>query len=343
MGRADVDLYGVFDGHSGHTASRFCAEHFPDCLEALWDEANLHKALVDSLKLVNERLRTHIESDGGDDRCGSTAVVALFVKNRLYVANLGDSRAVLCDAGKAQPMSEDHKPSRDAERVRQLGGYISGVTGKGDTERINGQLAVARGLGDFYMQPFLSDEAEVEATDLRPSHQFLILACDGVWDEVDNQQACDVVLAEQNPWRGSSRLISFAYQAGSDDNISAIVVDLRRTGLASAGPQAPAVKAPKKSGSFLKSLKDPPPKKEVGSPPATVPLKRVPVGGATTKKVPVGRAKVCSPHLTSPHQVPPAKTPPPGIKDAKKVPARPPPGKLVPKSGPKPIIPKLSS
>jgi serine/threonine protein phosphatase PrpC len=77
---------------------------------------------------------------------GCTAIVTLITENKLYVANAGDSRGVLCrKGGLAYPLSADHKPSQDREsaRISAAGGFINHVG------RINGNLNLSRSLGDL--------------------------------------------------------------------------------------------------------------------------------------------------------------------------------------------------
>ena len=81
---------------------------------------------------------------------GCTAVVAAVVGGEtVYVANAGDSRAVLCDgAGRARPLSVDHKPAAPAEaaRIRAAGGFVSSF---GGVARVNGNLSLSRAIGDL--------------------------------------------------------------------------------------------------------------------------------------------------------------------------------------------------
>ena len=83
-----------------------------------------------------------------DVQAGCTAVVALLTGNKLYVANAGDSRAVLCRKGKAIPLSFDHKPSHptEKERIESAGGFISNF---GGMSRVNGNLNLSRAIGDL--------------------------------------------------------------------------------------------------------------------------------------------------------------------------------------------------
>lgn len=130
---------------------------------------------------------------------GCTAVVALKVDNMLYVANAGDSRAVLCRAGGvAYPLSEDHKPNQPGElaRINAAGGFVNQIG------RVNGNLNLSRSLGDLkYKQvpgvapenQIITAEPDITVTTLAPDDRFMILACDGVWDCLTCQQACDFV------------------------------------------------------------------------------------------------------------------------------------------------------
>lgn len=130
---------------------------------------------------------------------GCTAVVAFKRGNMLYVANAGDSRAVLCRAdGVALPLSEDHKPNqpRELARIHAAGGFVTQIG------RVNGNLNLSRSLGDLkYKQvpgvtkegQIISAEPDVSVTELRASDRFLVMACDGVWDCMSSQQAVTFV------------------------------------------------------------------------------------------------------------------------------------------------------
>lgn len=128
---------------------------------------------------------------------GCTAVVALMHGDQLLVANAGDSRCVVSENGKAVPMSFDHKPTDAAEhsRIIKAGGYVM-------DGRVNGSLNLSRAIGDMeYKQTSHLSAAEQAVTaspdvhqiQLGPSFEFMILACDGIWDVLSNQQAVDFV------------------------------------------------------------------------------------------------------------------------------------------------------
>ncbi|GAM18570.1 hypothetical protein SAMD00019534_017450 [Acytostelium subglobosum LB1] len=228
--RGDGTLIALFDGHAGAKAADFCSSVFPEQLKMAM---GLHPAMSPSQWLqqaytrTNAKFRQLVESERPDLKyCGATAAAVLIHGNSLHVANIGDSRVVLCRDGKAMRLSLDHKPSDPKEdcRIRELGGYI---VHSQHTSRIKGTLAVSRAIGDFYMEPYVIADAHQSSTTLDPKHdQFLIVACDGIWDEVDDQQACDLVLRSPSIKQATLNLRDYAYFKGSDDNITVIVVDL---------------------------------------------------------------------------------------------------------------------
>ena len=130
----------------------------------------------------------------GWERGGSTVVAALISPRYVYFANCGDSRAVLCRSGQVCFSTEDHKPYSplEKERIERAGGSVT-------IQRINGSLAVSRALGDFSYkgaenrtpsQQMVSPEPEVCVVERSPADEFLVLACDGVWDTISNEELC---------------------------------------------------------------------------------------------------------------------------------------------------------
>ena len=142
------------------------------------------------------------------------------------VANIGDSRAVLCQDGKAVQMSVDHKPNlfAEKERIENLGGMVVWA----GTWRVGGVLAVSRAFGDRPLKKYVIATPHTMAIEeLTSAHEFLILATDGVWDVITNDEAVQIVRRESDPQRAANILTSVADSRGSTDNISCIVVRLR--------------------------------------------------------------------------------------------------------------------
>lgn len=128
---------------------------------------------------------------------GCTACVCLIdiAKKEIYFANAGDSRVVLCKKGIAYPMSIDHKPELDIEknRIYKAGGWIS-------EGRVKGNLNLSRGLGDLEFkgneklppeEQMITANPDIVVEKLDNDCDFIILGCDGIWDCLTNQEACD--------------------------------------------------------------------------------------------------------------------------------------------------------
>uniref|UniRef100_A0A6M2EKK3 protein-serine/threonine phosphatase n=1 Tax=Populus davidiana TaxID=266767 RepID=A0A6M2EKK3_9ROSI len=188
------------------------------------------------------------------DAVGSTAVVAVVTPEKIIVSNCGDSRAVLCRNGVAIPLSSDHKPDRPDEllRIQEAGGRVI----YWDGPRVLGVLAMSRAIGDNYLKPYVIPEPDVTLTERTAEDEFLILASDGLWDVVPNDTACGVVRAclrarkppsppgspgsdaavarvaiessDKSCSDASVLLTKLALARHSTDNVSVVVVDLRR-------------------------------------------------------------------------------------------------------------------
>ena len=132
-------------------------------------------------------------------RTGCTACVMSIdeTNKKLYFANAGDSRVVLCKKGVAEAKSEDHKPEMDSEKTRiyKADGWIS-------DGRVKGNLNLTRGFGDLeYKQnknlkpedQMITANPDINVVDFSEDMDFVIIGCDGIWDCLTNQEACDFV------------------------------------------------------------------------------------------------------------------------------------------------------
>lgn len=168
-----------------------------------------------------------------DDEAGTTAVTVLLTPDgRIYCANAGDSRCVMSRGGKAVPLSFDHKPMGEVEfqRIQAAGSTVT-------FDRVAGELAVARAIGDvrFKNNPRipLKDQAvtafpEVTEHQLTPDTEFVLLACDGVWDVFSNESAVEFIHAKLRQTRDvrvvTDALLDQALELGSKDNITALLI-----------------------------------------------------------------------------------------------------------------------
>lgn len=132
------------------------------------------------------------------DHCGSTAVVAIVRReinhNVLYVSNAGDSRAVLSKNGTAERLSKDHKATDPQEiaRVKSEGGSIM-------DNRVAGGLAITRAIGDHSYKSFgVTCQPYTVRHVLRPFDKYLVIASDGVWDTISDDDAIALCVEDQN-------------------------------------------------------------------------------------------------------------------------------------------------
>lgn len=223
-GWSNVSLFGVFDGHGGFQVAKFCERHLPRAIASRPSSnigAAMAEAFVEMDQLLKEpqgmkeirRLSALAKSSRSRrqtaEGMGTTAVLCCVTPSTLIVGNCGDSRAVLCRGGSAIELSQDHKPDLPDERARieQAGGWVQ----SGSVPRVNGDLSLSRALGDLeYKDAKLPPEnhivsavPEIRSITRGNTDEFLLLACDGVWDVLSSQAAVDFVrqqLGDPKSW-----------------------------------------------------------------------------------------------------------------------------------------------
>ncbi|KAF3571212.1 hypothetical protein F2Q69_00060997 [Brassica cretica] len=252
-------FFGVYDGHGGLQVADYCHDriHFALAEEIEWIK-EWEKVFFDCFLKIDDEVKGKINRPvvGASDEMvleaispetvGSTAVVALVCSSHIIVSNCGDSRAVLLRGKEAMPLSVDHKPDREDEyaRIERAGGKVIQWQGA----RVSGVLAMSRSIGDQYLEPYVIPEPEVTFMPRAREDECLILASDGLWDVMSNQDACEFArrrilwwhkkngalpLAERGVGEdqacqaAADYLSKLALQKGSTDNISVIVVDLK--------------------------------------------------------------------------------------------------------------------
>lgn len=225
-----IGFFGVFDGHGGPGAAAFVQENLWNTLRSNSNfDSDIKQALAEAFIATDKAYLADEANSKKDEGC--TAVAAVLLGDQLIVANVGDSRAVLARGGVAYPMSEDHKPNRadERKRIEQAGGVVVWA----GTWRVGGVLAVSRAFGDRLLKNYVVAEPDIMKTALTGSDTFLIMATDGLWDVVSNQDAISMVQQTANAQEAATRLTSEALKRGSSDNISCIVVTFKFDGLPS--------------------------------------------------------------------------------------------------------------
>ncbi len=199
-----LDFFGVFDGHgpNGENVSKFVAYKICQVVERQYDRTaqTFPQAIESACLLLDERLRkTAFLKDETGRVPGGTTCNAVWVKGReLHSCNLGDSRFVVAYDGRAVAVTDDHRATRRTEmaRVYRAGGHVVDA-------RVNGILSVTRAFGDFAFksqrhlgphEQLVSALPDVRTVDVDEHLDFMLVASDGVWDAVTNEEAIDFVI-----------------------------------------------------------------------------------------------------------------------------------------------------
>jgi len=214
-------IFGVLDGHGGGEVVKFCTQSIPETFIKLYKDYtnNIEKLFQIVFNKVDDQLKLVGASDSGSTAC------ICFVRQekgqkKLYVANVGDTRAVLSRDGVAERISVDHKASdlKEAQRVKESGGFIL-------KNRVSGQLVVTRALGDLELKKEgVSNMPDVKIVNLDDKEKFLIVASDGLWDIVEDQAAVDLIKHLKSSEEMSSTLVKYAINNGSRDNVSVLIL-----------------------------------------------------------------------------------------------------------------------
>eukprot|EP00285_Hemiselmis_virescens_P009965 CAMPEP_0173399936 /NCGR_PEP_ID=MMETSP1356-20130122/46397_1 /TAXON_ID=77927 ORGANISM="Hemiselmis virescens, Strain PCC157" /NCGR_SAMPLE_ID=MMETSP1356 /ASSEMBLY_ACC=CAM_ASM_000847 /LENGTH=400 /DNA_ID=CAMNT_0014359753 /DNA_START=238 /DNA_END=1437 /DNA_ORIENTATION=+ len=231
MMRGAITFCGVYDGHAGTRAVNMLKDKLVASLDAGLNGMDFSRtAEVDRvIKRVVCQLDDVFVQEAKEHKWhdGSTATTVMIKGTQLVVANVGDSRTILCRLGQAVPLSSDHKPSRPDERDRIIaaGGTISTM----GVLRVNGILATSRTIGDGSMKVknYITCEPEMTHHEIQPGDEYVILASDGLWDVISNQQAAELACKCGSPSVAAKTLIDEALKKGANDNITVAVVDLR--------------------------------------------------------------------------------------------------------------------
>ncbi|KAF2306302.1 hypothetical protein GH714_016358 [Hevea brasiliensis] len=238
---------GIYDGHGGPETSRYINDHLFQYLKRFTSEHQsmsvdvIRKAYQATeegfLSLVTKQwpMKPQIAA------VGSCCLVGVICGGTLYIANLGDSRAVLGKLVKATEevlaiqLSSEHNVAIESVRQEMHSMHPDDsqiVVLKHNVWRVKGLIQVSRSIGDVYLKkaefnreplyvkfrlrepfkrPILSSEPSISVHELQSHDQFLIFASDGLWEHLSNQDAVDIV--QNHPRNGiARRLVKAALQ-----------------------------------------------------------------------------------------------------------------------------------
>jgi protein phosphatase 1L len=227
------EYYGVFDGHGGNEVSLYLQRHMRDVIKKHIIEAlNSNNKNIDISNIIYNSFKTIVDSIPykSSVTTGSTAIVMLRYKNKMWIGNVGDSRAIMNNGLNVIQLSQDHKPNEESEykRITSLGGKVTKVQ-EGDAYRVNGVLAVSRAIGDFALSPYVTWKPTITTFDLGRHNHYVFLATDGVWDVLSSKQVIDIINNNiiNETWKNiGNDIISIARSHGSGDNIACMFVIL---------------------------------------------------------------------------------------------------------------------
>lgn len=257
--RSGIKLFGLYDGHAGSEISTYLGEalhgSFMESFENSDHGADQSTDAILEASLIRSFLKTdkqakQLRKEGIiKDNSGSCALVSVLYKAFLGVAHAGDSRAVFYSGGKIVFVSSDHTPSRFDERARlrqeldKTGGAVTSFGSDGpyriicntDDPRV-GCPSMSRGLGEIpaFENIVIPDpEVSIIPLDKGDTDSFLIMACDGVWDVLSNDDAvvCVKDFLEKHPgnMQGAAQCLKdLALKKRSKDNITVLIIDTAR-------------------------------------------------------------------------------------------------------------------
>ncbi|XP_028620945.1 protein phosphatase 1B [Grammomys surdaster] len=245
-GLENWSFFAVYDGHAGSRVANYCSTHLLEHITTNEDFRAADKSgsalepSVENVKTgirtgflkIDEYMRNFSDLRNGMDRSGSTAVGVMISPTHIYFINCGDSRAVLCRNGQVCFSTQDHKPCNpmEKERIQNAGGSVM-------IQRVNGSLAVSRALGDYDYkcvdgkgptEQLVSPEPEVYEIVRAEEDEFVVLACDGIWDVMSNEELCEFVKSRLEVSEDLENVCNWVVDTclhkGSRDNMSVVLV-----------------------------------------------------------------------------------------------------------------------
>ena len=222
LDKHNLSLFCVFDGHGGDFVAKYLKENFASILHnsiKINYTLNFHGILKSTFESVDKNL----EKFDITQNCGSTGTIVVLDNNIIYCANVGDSKCFYIDKNNAVQISEEHncKNEKEKEQLKKKGVIIFG-------NRIFGSLSLTRAFGDFEFKkegitsiPFIK-KIYLDKNDIK----YLVIASDGIWDIVDKDKLYQIYkeLKKDTSEEFCNKLVEFAINEGSNDNISCIVL-----------------------------------------------------------------------------------------------------------------------
>lgn len=182
-----LSFFAVYDGHSTQTIAEMLANKLDDyIMEGLHENKDISTSIKEAfIKIENE-----VAAMLGEwrPRGGSTALCGVIYGGNLYVANLGDSRAVMFQSENYKSLSNLHDFTNENERI-----YVENKGGIVLNNRLEGELAVSRSIGDIRYKHLMNKEPEIIVHQIHENDEYLILGTDGFWNGLDPEQTLSTI------------------------------------------------------------------------------------------------------------------------------------------------------
>ncbi|KAG2200534.1 hypothetical protein INT47_012320, partial [Mucor saturninus] len=225
--KEDECIFALFDGSKHPKSGCRLTKHLNDNLTTKFTKELGSIESDDTIVSAVRRVFLGLEQSLGvsqdiDKDSGASAVVCYISGTKLYVANVGDTLAVISrNNGQAFEITQKHIPLNPSEvsRIRAAGGFVS------NSGLLNNELAVSRSFGHFHLIPVVNCNPFVSTIDLAENDEFVIMASRGLWDKMTYQTAVDIARTEKDDLMAAAqKLRDFAITYGATDNLMVMVI-----------------------------------------------------------------------------------------------------------------------
>ena len=236
----NIDFFAIYDGHGGPEVSNYVKDNLPEYFIDKRIEYPLSKRYVFN---VYDYIQNSLQNFQPAQYSGSTGLVVIMFKHKgslyLNIISNGDCRCILCRDNFALPLTKDHKPHwpEERHRIERAGGRISFDGYDYRISRGGSSLSVSRSFGDFDTVPYITHKPDIFRYALDTKDKFIVMACDGLWDVLKNDEVANFILTNcydntlnnriNQQVNVAEKLAAYALDKGSTDNITIIVIFLR--------------------------------------------------------------------------------------------------------------------
>jgi len=236
-------VFEIFDGHGGDEMSSYLQMNLAQIYKQnlLLNKGNIIISLKNAFRDADDEMRNQLNAEG----LGSTGTLVhiLWEKENdlvVYSANVGDSRVSLISPEHIIRLSYDHRTTDEKERKRILESGLEIID-----DRINGTLMLTRIFGNYEYKNNDENEEDESASnsiiskglicepfiskiniDLSIENQYLILASDGIWDTITEEEIQDIILTNTDTQQICSIVIKKCLRNESWDNMSIFAIKL---------------------------------------------------------------------------------------------------------------------